>query len=155
MKIKIMALAACLSIPFQMVSADSASDIDADYESGMSISSILTKTISEGMSVEAAVSTMVSLHPEFVTLVVKAAITTSPEKAGKIVAAAIAAAPQFKDAIAIAAIEAGVDPTVVTAATAAGSTTAVAALNNNPAARRIARTPAPGAVSGGGVASPN
>ena len=74
MKIKMLVLAGCLSMPFQMVSAD----IAADFESGMSISSILTKSVSEGVSIEAAVAKMVALHPEVVTLVVKAAVTASP-----------------------------------------------------------------------------
>jgi hypothetical protein len=118
MKIKILAFAACLFIPFQWASAD----IAADFKAGMSMDVVMAKAVADGMSIEDAVAEMVKLHPEIVALIVKEAVTTHPDKAGSIVAAATTAAPQFKDAIVTAAIEVGADPQTVLIASSAGFT---------------------------------
>ena len=147
MKIKTLALAACLSMPLQLVNAD----IAADFKAGMDAKDVIAKAVAEGMSIAEAVAAAVAANPKAAEAIVAAAVAANPSAAKAIVAAAVAANPSAAEAIAAAAIGAGANPTDVTAATAAGTTTALAALNSNPAARRIAQTPAPGAVSGGGA----
>ena len=152
MKVKLLAFIACLVMPFQLASAD----IKADFESGLDSDKVLANAMANGMSVADAVSQMVSLQPKRLALIIAAAVKASPQDAGKIVAAATSIQcnnadtailkNQCKSVIIDAAIAAGADPTLITAATAAGST-------SSPAITALALTPAPGA--GGGVASPN
>ena len=151
MKIKLLAIVASLLLPFQLATAD----IAADFKAKMSVANVLKKAMDGGMSVEDAVTKMVTLKPKMAAQIVDAAVKASPGDAGVIVAAVISIQcnnndsailkNQCKSAITTAAIDAGADPTLVTAATAAGSTRPIT---------RVASTPAPG--SGGGVvASPN
>jgi len=142
MRIKILALSACLMLPFQMATAD----IAADFKAGLKIPVVMSNAITTGMSIEESVTKMIEANPKAVLLIVKAAIEASPESAKQIVAAAILAAPKFKDQIASAAIDAGANPTDVIAATAAGSLRAITT---------VASTPAPGSGGGEVVASPN
>lgn len=152
MKIKFLALIACLLLPFQLVTAD----IAADFKAGMSATKVLANAVAKGMSVEDAVTQMVETQPKRVALIIAAAIKASPENTAQIVAAAISIKcsnavtsvlkNQCKSTITAAAINAGADPTLITAATAAGSTSS--------AITAAALAPAPGGA-GGGVASPN
>ena len=145
MKVKILALVACLVMPFQLATAG----IAADFKSGMSMDKIMTKAVDkDGMSIEDAVAEMVTLHPELVGLIVAEAVKRYPSLVAEIVVAAAVAAPKFKDEIALAA---GVDKKVVEAAIAAAKTGGI------PSAVTIVVTalvPFPAAGAGNGV-SPN
>lgn len=152
MRIKALALTACLLMPFQMTTAN----IADDFAAGMSLDVVMVRAIGEGMSIENAVAGMVALHPEIVELIIKDAVKLSPEKAGNIVAAAIVAAPKFKNAIISAAIAAGANSDIVNAAVAAGVTSDT--LNTETielAKAKIEAILSPASGSGGGIASPN
>ena len=84
MKVKLLALIACLVVPFQWVSADIASDFNAELNAGK----VLANAMAGGMSIEDAVSEMVTLKPKRVALIIAAAVKVSPQDAGVIVAAA-------------------------------------------------------------------
>ena len=137
MKVKMLALVACLVVPFQLATAD----IKADFKAGLSIAKVLANATAGGMSVENAVTQMVALQPKKAALIVDAAISI---KCSNAVTSVLKT--QCSSAITSAAIAAGADPALITPATAAG-----------PGSRAITTTvsaPAPGGA-GGGVASPN
>ena len=115
MKIKMLALVACLFMPFQMATAD----IAADFKAGMPMDQVMTKAVKDGMSIEDAVAEMITIHPELVGLIVTEAVKRYPSLVREIVAAAATAAPKLKNAIASGAIAAGADKNVVAAAIAA------------------------------------
>ena len=144
MKIKMLALVACLFMPFQLATAD----IAADFKSGMPMDQIMTMAVKDGMSIEDAVAEMITVHPELTGLIVTEAVKRYPSLVREIVVAATTAAPKFKDTIASAAIAAGGDKAAVAAATAAAIT------GGKPPSKKkvVATTPVP--FPGGG-ASPN
>lgn len=144
MKIKMLALVACLVMPFQLVTAD----IAADFKAGMPMDQVMTKAVKDGMSIEDAVAEMITIHPELVGLIVTEAVKRYPSLVAEIVVAAAVAAPKFKDEIAKAA---GVDKKVVEAAIAAAKAGGI------PSAIKIVATalvPFPARGASGGV-SPN
>ena len=144
MKVKMLALVACLVMPFQLATAD----IAADFKAGMPMDKVMTKAVKDGMSIEDAVAEMITIHPELVGLIVAEAVKKYPSLVAEIVAKAAVAAPQFKDEIAKAA---GVDKKVVEAAIAAAAKAGI------PSAIKIVITalvPFP-AAGAGNAASPN
>ncbi|MCK4865527.1 MAG: hypothetical protein KAT06_08855 [Gammaproteobacteria bacterium] len=152
MNVKLLALIACLVVPFQWVSAD----IAADFKAELTTEKVLANAMAGGMSIKDAVSEMVTLKPKRVVLIIAAALKVSPQDAGVIVVAATSIKcsnavtsvlkTQCENTIMNAAIFAGADPTLITAATAASSTSR--------AITATALAPASGGA-GGGVASPN
>jgi len=142
MKIKMLALVACLFMPFQMATAD----IAADFKAGMPMDQVMTKAVKDGISIEDAVAKMITVHPELTGLIVTEAVKRYPPLVREIVAAAITAAPKLEDAIADAAIAAGGDPAAVAAAIAAAKT------GKTPSKKKVvATTPVPIPDAGGGV----
>ena len=144
MKIKMLALVACLFMPFQMATAD----IAADFKAGMPMEKVMTKAVDKnGMSIEDAVAEMITEHPELSGLIVTEAVKRYPSLVREIVAAATTAAPKLEDAIASGAIAAGADKNVVAAAIAATK------IGGTPSKKKVvATTPAPFPAAG---ASPN
>ena len=140
-KLGILSLAIPLIFTFSIACADVSSDMEAEVP----LEQVIQNALASGLTIEETVEQMLSV---------------SPDSAVAIISAATLARPNSSTSIAQVAISAGIDPAVVTSATAAPGNVppgppSIGPIPGSANAIALARRPIAPPVGGGGGVSPN
>ena len=147
---KTLALVACLAMPFQLVTADVQSDMDA----GLPLDQVIANGQAAGLELHEIVSQAIAADPTKSEGIVSQALVAAagdPNAHSAIITAGVNAGVDV-DTMTSIAIASGVDPAVASLATAAGPASGPGPGTPPPALRRPNPPPA---LGGGGNASPS